>query len=65
MEAWVPYVKVLKYPPDFRVEYRLYSDEEGGRKNLTFQGQMVGNGSNKHFVRNETHVQPYFVTSIE
>jgi len=38
MEAWVPYEKVRKSPPDFRVKYRLYSEEEGGRKNPTFQG---------------------------
>ncbi|MGF7029130.1 hypothetical protein J2T17_000035 [Paenibacillus mucilaginosus] len=38
MEVWVPYEKVRNHPPDFRVRYRLYSEEEGGRKNPVFQG---------------------------
>jgi hypothetical protein len=28
----------LGHPPDFRVKYRFYSEEEGGRKSLPFQG---------------------------
>lgn len=38
MEVWVPYEKIRNHPADFRVKYRLYSVEEGGRKNRVFQG---------------------------
>lgn len=38
MEVWVPYEKDRKHPPDFRIRYRLYSEEEGGRKRPVFQG---------------------------
>ncbi len=33
-----PYESILKHPPDFRVSYRFYSQEEGGRHQLPFQG---------------------------
>ncbi len=36
MEVWIPYEEVRNHPPDFRVRYRLYSKEEGGRKNPVF-----------------------------
>lgn len=38
MEVWVPYEKVRNHPPDFRIKYRIYSEEEGGRKYPVFQG---------------------------
>ncbi|GGG69673.1 hypothetical protein [Paenibacillus radicis (ex Gao et al. 2016)] len=38
MEVWVPYEKVRNHPPDFRIRYRIHSEEEGGRKNPVFQG---------------------------
>jgi len=38
MESWKPYEEVRNHPPDFRVRYRFYSEEEGGRKNPVFQG---------------------------
>jgi len=34
----VPYQDRLKHPPDFRVSYRFFSVEEGGRKTIPFQG---------------------------
>lgn len=33
-----PYNEVFNRLPDFRVSYRIYSYEEGGRYSLTFQG---------------------------
>lgn len=38
MDSWIPYEKVRNHPPDFRVRYWFYSEEEGGRKNPVFQG---------------------------
>ncbi|GBG11210.1 hypothetical protein PAT3040_06002 [Paenibacillus agaridevorans] len=38
MKDWVPYEKVRNHPPDFRIRYRFYSEEEGGRKKPVFQG---------------------------
>lgn len=38
MEVWVPYEKVRNHPPDFRIKYRIYSEDEGGRKPPVFQG---------------------------
>lgn len=38
MEEWVPYEKVRNHPPDFRIKYQIYSEEEGGRKHPVFQG---------------------------
>ncbi|RKP55574.1 hypothetical protein D7Z26_10350 [Cohnella endophytica] len=35
---WTPYEVVRKHLHDFRIEYRFYSREEGGRKILPFQG---------------------------
>lgn len=35
---WVPYEITRKHPPDFLVQYRFYTYEEGGRKNLPYQG---------------------------
>lgn len=32
------YRQKLNHPEDFRVKYRFYSEEEGGRKTLPFQG---------------------------
>jgi hypothetical protein len=34
----IPYEKKLHHKADFRVKYRFYSTEEGGRKTLPFQG---------------------------
>ncbi|MBL7698299.1 MAG: hypothetical protein JNK79_09080 [Chitinophagaceae bacterium] len=33
-----PYEKRLNHRADFRVKYRFFSEEEGGRKSLPFQG---------------------------
>lgn len=33
-----PYQDILKHGPDFLVEYRFYTEEEGGRKSMPFQG---------------------------
>jgi len=33
-----PYEEILGHPCDFRVRYRLYSQEEGGRSQTPFQG---------------------------
>ncbi|MFC3803869.1 hypothetical protein [Cohnella sp. GCM10012308] len=38
MELWTPYETIRKHPPDFRIQYRLFSQSEGGRKNPVFQG---------------------------
>ena len=38
MESHVPYEEKLKRKPDFRVKYRFYSQEEGGRYILPYQG---------------------------
>ncbi|MFD0714302.1 hypothetical protein [Paenibacillus sp. GCM10027626] len=35
---WIPYAEVRKHQPDFRVKYRIYSAEEGGRKTPVYQG---------------------------
>jgi hypothetical protein len=35
---WKPYEIIRKHPADFRVQYRFYSQEEGGRKKPVFQG---------------------------
>lgn len=35
---WVPHEKTVGHPQDFDVKYRLYSIEEGGRKNPPRQG---------------------------
>lgn len=35
---YTPYQTGFKRKPDFRVRYRLYSTEEGGRRHLPFQG---------------------------
>jgi len=35
---WIPYEKRRKYPTDFVVRYRFFTEEHGGRKNLPFQG---------------------------
>ncbi|QHW33228.1 hypothetical protein GZH47_22190 [Paenibacillus rhizovicinus] len=35
---WVSYEEIRNHPPDFRVNYRFYLTEEGGRRNLPFQG---------------------------
>ncbi|MDQ0874611.1 hypothetical protein QFZ77_003270 [Paenibacillus sp. V4I3] len=35
---WKPYEETRKYKADFRVKYKLYSQEEGGRKKPVFQG---------------------------
>lgn len=32
------YSERLKHPADFRVKYRFYSEEEGGRRSTPFQG---------------------------
>jgi hypothetical protein len=32
------YVKILNHNCDFKVKYKFYSEDEGGRKNLPFQG---------------------------
>jgi hypothetical protein len=33
-----PYEEILGYPPDFRVRYRFYTKEEGGRLKIPYQG---------------------------
>ncbi|MCR8635345.1 hypothetical protein [Paenibacillus radicis (ex Xue et al. 2023)] len=38
MDVWKPYEEVRKHHPDFRIRYRLYSEEEGGRKKSVYQG---------------------------
>jgi len=38
MDHWKPYEEVRKHPPDFSVRYRFYTEDEGGRTNLVFQG---------------------------
>ncbi|RED66141.1 hypothetical protein [Cohnella lupini] len=35
---WIPYEQIKKHPPDFKVQYKLYSFDEGGRRNLPLQG---------------------------
>jgi hypothetical protein len=34
----VPYQHRFNHPPDFRVEYRFFSKEEGGRQSIPYQG---------------------------
>ncbi|MBD0384884.1 hypothetical protein [Paenibacillus sedimenti] len=38
MEAWKPYEEVRNHPPDFRIRYRFFTEQEGGRKNPVYQG---------------------------
>jgi hypothetical protein len=38
MDGHTPYEDRIKRKPDFRVKYRLYSPEEGGRYSLPYQG---------------------------
>jgi hypothetical protein len=38
MDSHTPYEERLKRKPDFRVKYRFYSQDEGGRYMLPFQG---------------------------
>jgi len=38
MQSHEPYEDILKRKPDFRVKYRFYSQEEGGRYMLPYQG---------------------------
>lgn len=33
-----PYVQILNHPEDFKVKYRFYDFEDGGRKQLPHQG---------------------------
>lgn len=35
---WIPYEEIRSHPPDFRVKYRFYSKNQGGRKSTPFQG---------------------------
>ncbi|MBB3127063.1 hypothetical protein FHS19_001717 [Paenibacillus rhizosphaerae] len=35
---WIPYTQIRKHEPDFRVRYKFFSQEEGGRKTLPHQG---------------------------
>lgn len=35
---WIPYEQKRGYPHDFRVSYRFFPADEGGRKSLPFQG---------------------------
>lgn len=35
---WTPYESIRKHPQDFNVLYRMYTTEEGGRRNLPYQG---------------------------
>jgi len=37
-EQHIPYEQRLGHPEDFKVKYRFYSKDEGGRKSLPFQG---------------------------
>lgn len=37
-EPWPPYEAIRNHPADFRVKYRLYRPEEGGRKRPPRQG---------------------------
>lgn len=34
----IPYKEKLKHNADFRVKYRFYTEAEGGRKNIPYQG---------------------------
>jgi hypothetical protein len=36
--AHIPYEQKLNHKADFRVSYRFYSEKEGGRKTIPFQG---------------------------
>lgn len=36
--AHIPYEQKLNHKADFRVRYRFYSENEGGRKKIPFQG---------------------------
>jgi hypothetical protein len=38
MNNHIPYEPTVKRKPDFRVRYRFYSHEEGGRYSLPYQG---------------------------
>lgn len=35
---WKPYEEIRNHPADFRVKYRFYTREEGGRKKPVLQG---------------------------
>ena len=35
---WIPYETRRNYPTDFIVFYRFFTEEEGGRRHLPFQG---------------------------
>ncbi|NGZ76628.1 hypothetical protein [Saccharibacillus alkalitolerans] len=35
---WTPYEARRGHPHDFRVRYRFYTEEEGGRRSLPYQG---------------------------
>ncbi|RAT97338.1 hypothetical protein [Brevibacillus sp. Leaf182] len=38
---WIRYQEIRRHPADFRVKYRFYSENEGGRKVTPFQGLGV------------------------
>ncbi|WP_227871847.1 hypothetical protein [Paenibacillus bovis] len=38
MTEWIPYERRVGHPADFRVRYRFYAQEEGGRRTLPYQG---------------------------
>lgn len=38
MAAHIPYEQLVKHKSDFRVSYRFYSKEEGGRERMPYQG---------------------------
>jgi len=38
LAEWIPYERKFGHPADFRVRYRFYTQEEGGRRTLPYQG---------------------------
>ncbi len=57
MEVWIRYEEVRNHPPDFRVSYRLYSEEEDGRKNLVFPNRR------SRLTMNNQHIQTTYKQS--
>lgn len=49
---WVPYETLRKHPPDFLVEYRFFTPEEGGRRNLPYQGYRSDFAIESDFMNN-------------
>ncbi|MCM3293102.1 hypothetical protein M3661_23600 [Paenibacillus sp. MER 180] len=49
---WVPYETFRKHPPDFLVKYRFFTPEEGGRRNLPYQGYRSDFAIESDFMNN-------------